>query len=112
MQVILNETNNLRAMESIKKEATTIILIGIMLAQLIEAYTRNGVLWRLILGLIIITGLITWRVFGSKFIKRKSKLFIHDVVDYICPKCQSTQVIDWLYDNELYCNDCEHRWAN
>ena len=46
------------------------------------------------------------------YYERFEKLHLQNVSDYVCPKCGSKHVVDWVYDNELYCSDCAHRWAN
>ena len=39
-------------------------------------------------------------------------LNIPRVSDYVCPKCGNANIADWVYDNELLCPKCDHRWAN
>lgn len=39
-------------------------------------------------------------------------LNLQNVSDYVCPKCGSKSVADWVHDNEMLCCACDHRWAN
>lgn len=31
---------------------------------------------------------------------------------YVCPKCKSKHVVDWIIDNKYICAECEHQWAH
>ena len=31
---------------------------------------------------------------------------------YVCPKCGSTDVVNWTYRTELLCHECDHFWVN
>mgnify|MGYP002397162607 CR=1 FL=1 len=72
--------------------------------------------------LVIIGLFISWMLVSvGYFIKGLKKILNNkpqnqineiDIKHHTCPECNSSNVLDWVYDDELYCGECENRWPN